>query len=74
MSDHEQMDIVIGGEDDPTEDFDMLKIMDSQIIVINECREWADELFDAMPEYRVKLAINAFKIILKCQKQLLDRL
>ena len=74
MSQEEQMDIVIGGEEDASDDYDLLKIMDSQIVIINECREWADEIFDSMPEYRVKLASNAFKIISKCQKQLIDRL
>lgn len=74
MSDQEQMDIVIGGEEESPEDYDLLKIIDSQIVIINECREWAEDLFDSMPEYRVKLAISAFKIISKCQKQLMDRL
>lgn len=67
----EEKDLVLGGED--TDDdidmgYDLLKVIDSQIIIINECREWADDLFDSMPEYRVKLAINAFKLIAKCQK------
>jgi len=66
-------DIIIeDGEEEVEVGYDLLKIIDSQIIIINECREWADDLFDSMPEYRVKLAIQAFKIIAKCQKKLLD--
>ena len=65
-------DLILGEESEVDESFDLLKIIDSQIIVINECREWADDLFDAMPEYRIRLATSAFKIIAKCQKKLLD--
>ena len=68
-------DIIIeDGEDEVDVPYDVLKIIDSQIIIINECREWADDLFDSMPEYRVKLALNAFRIIVKCQKKLLDEI
>jgi hypothetical protein len=67
-------DIIIeDGEEEVDVPYDLLKIIDSQIIIINECREWADELFDSMPEYRVKLALQAFRIIAKCQKKLLDK-
>ena len=69
MSDH---DIIIEENEEVEVPYDLLKIIDSQIIIINECREWADDLFDTMPEYRIKLAIQAFKIISKCQKKLLD--
>jgi hypothetical protein len=62
------------GEEDIEVGYDLLKIIDSQIIIINECREWADEMFDSMPEYRVKLALNAFRIIAKCQKKILDEI
>jgi hypothetical protein len=66
-------DIIIeDGEEEVDVPYDLLKIIDSQIIIINECREWAEDLFDSMPEYRVKLAIQAFKIIARCQKKLLD--
>jgi hypothetical protein len=66
-------DIIIeDGEEEVDVPYDLLKIIDSQIIIINECREWADDLFDSMPEYRVKLAHQAFRIIAKCQKKLLD--
>lgn len=65
-------DLILGEEVE--QEFDLLKIIDSQIIIINECREWADDLFDSMPEYRVRLATSAFKIIAKCQKKLLDTL
>jgi hypothetical protein len=68
-------DIIIeDGEEEVDVPYDLLKIIDSQIIIINECREWAEDLFDSMPEYRVKLAIQAFKIIAKCQKKILDEI
>jgi hypothetical protein len=68
-------DIIIeDGEEEVDVPYDLLKIIDSQIIIINECREWAEDLFDSMPEYRVKLAIQAFKIIARCQKKILDEL
>jgi hypothetical protein len=67
-------DIIIEENEEVEMPYDILKIIDSQIIIINECREWADDLFDTMPEYRIKLAIQAFKIIAKCQKKLLDEI
>jgi hypothetical protein len=67
-------DIIIEENEEVEMPYDLLKIIDSQIIIINECREWADDLFDTMPEYRIKLAIQAFKIIAKCQKKLLDEI
>ena len=73
----QEKDLVLGGEDteeDIDMGYDLLKVIDSQIIIINECREWADDLFDSMPEYRVKLALMAFKIISKCQKNLMDQI
>jgi hypothetical protein len=66
--------IIEDGEEEVDVPNDLLKIIDSQIIIINECREWADDLFDSMPEYRVKLALNAFRIIAKCQKKILDEI
>jgi hypothetical protein len=66
--------IIEDGEEEVDVPNDLLKIIDSQIIIINECREWADDLFDSMPEYRVKLALNAFRIIAKCQKKILDQI
>jgi hypothetical protein len=68
-------DIIIeDGEEEVDVPYDLLKIIDSQIIIINECREWVEDMFDSMPEYRVKLALQAFRIIAKCQKKILDEL
>jgi hypothetical protein len=62
------------GEEEVDVPYDLLKIIDSQVIIINECREWVEDMFDSMPEYRVKLALQAFRIIAKCQKKILDEL
>lgn len=50
-----------------------IDIIENCIMVINECREWTEEVYDEMPADKVKIMVNAFKLIAKVQRNLIAK-
>jgi hypothetical protein len=50
-----------------------IDIIENCIMVINECREWTEEVYDEMPSDKVKIMVNAFKLIAKVQRNLIAK-
>lgn len=67
-------DLVLGYEEEKVDDNDLLEVIDSSILLINECREWIDEAYDTMGEDKVKVMSMAFKLIHKAQRKLLSQI
>ncbi len=51
-----------------------LEIIENCMTVINECREWTEDIYDDMQADKVKIMVNAFKLIAKVQKNLIAKL
>ena len=66
-------DLVLGG-DDMDEEHDLLEIIENQIMVVNECREWVEEIYDEMPADKIRVVSTAMKVIYKAQRKLLSQI
>lgn len=66
-------DLVLGG-DDMDEEHDLLEIIENQIMVVNECREWVEEIYDEMPADKIRVVSTALKVIYKAQRKLLSQI
>lgn len=66
-------DLVLGG-DDIDEEHDLLEIIENQIMVVNECREWVEEIYDEMPADKIRVVSTALKVIYKAQRKLLSQI
>lgn len=52
----------------------LLDIIESQIVIINECMEWESDVYDNMQADKIKVMANAFEIIYSAQLRLLEQL
>jgi hypothetical protein len=52
----------------------LLDIIESQIVIINECMEWSVDVYDEMPADKIRIMSNAFKLIAKAQKKLMAQI
>lgn len=50
-----------------------IDIIENCIMVINECREWTEEVYDDMQADKIKIMSQAFKLIAKVQKNLIAK-
>lgn len=50
-----------------------LELIENCIMVINECTEWTEDVYDDMQADKVKIMSNAFKLIAKIQKNLIAK-
>jgi hypothetical protein len=67
----EETDIIITeAEAEPK----VLDIIESQVIIINECHEWSVDLYDDMAADKVRIMSQAFRIIAKAQRKLLTQI
>ena len=66
-------DLVLGG-DDIDQEHDLLEIIENQIMVVNECREWVEEIYDEMPADKIRVVSTALKVIYKAQRKLLSQI
>ena len=66
-------DLVLSDEP-AVEELDPLDVIENSIMLINECREWTTEDYDAMGEDKVKVMSMAFKLIHKAQRKLLSQI
>lgn len=51
-----------------------LDLIENCIMVINECREMTEEVYDSMQEDKIKIMSNAFTLIAKIQRKLIKEL
>lgn len=51
-----------------------LEVIENCIMVINECREMNEDVYDTMQEDKVKVMANAFKLIAKIQRKLITEI
>jgi hypothetical protein len=52
----------------------LLDIIESQVVIINECHEWSVDLYDDMAADRIRIMSQAFRIIAKAQRKLLSQI
>jgi hypothetical protein len=52
----------------------LLDIIESQIVIINECMEWEGDMYDNMQADKIRIMSNAFEIIYSAQIRLLEQL
>ena len=50
-----------------------IDIIENCMMVINECREWNTDDYDEMQADKVKIMVNAFKLIAKVQRNLIAK-
>lgn len=50
-----------------------IDIIENCIMVINECREMTEEVYDDMQADKIKIMSQAFKLIAKVQKNLIAK-
>ena len=62
------------GEEPAVNEIGPLDVIENSIMIINECREWTTEDYDAMGEDKVKVMSMAFKLIHKAQRKLLSQI
>jgi hypothetical protein len=67
----EETDIIIEeAEQEPK----LLDIIESQVVIINECHEWGVDMYDDMAADRIRIMSQAFRIISKAQRKLLSQI
>ncbi len=67
----EETDIIIEeAEAEPK----LLDIIESQVVIINECHEWGSDVYDDMAADKIRIMSNAFKLIAKAQKKLMTQI
>jgi tRNA A37 threonylcarbamoyladenosine biosynthesis protein TsaE len=69
-----QNDLVLGGDDENVDELDLLEVIENQILVVNECREWVEEIYDEMPADKIRVVSTAMKVIYKAQRKLLSEI
>ena len=52
----------------------LLDIIESQVVIINECLGWEVDVYDDMQADKIKVMANAFEIIYAAQIRLLEQL
>jgi hypothetical protein len=52
----------------------LLDIIESQVVIINECHEWSVDLYDDMAADKIRIISQAFRIIAKAQRKLLSQI
>ena len=67
-------DLVLGVEDTTENKSDILEIIENQIMIVNECREWVEEIYDEMPADKIRVVSTALKVIYKAQRKLLSQI
>ena len=67
-------DLILGGDDTTEDELDILEIIENQIMVVNECREWVEEIYDEMPADKIRVVSTAMKVIYKAQRKLLSQI
>jgi hypothetical protein len=68
---NEETDIIIEeAEPEPK----LLEIIESQVVIINECHEWSVDLYDDMAADKIRIKSQAFRIIAKAQRKLLSQI
>jgi len=67
----EETDIIIEeAEAEPK----LLDIIESQVVIINECHEWGSDIYDDMAVDKIRIMSQAFKLISKAQRKLLSQI
>jgi hypothetical protein len=67
-------DLVLGGDETTENKSDILEIIENQIMIVNECREWVEEIYDEMPADKIRVVSTAMKVIYKAQRKLLSQI
>ena len=67
----EDTDIII---EDAEPEPKLLDIIESQVVIINECHEWSVDLYDDMAADKIRIMSQAFRIIAKAQRKLLSQI
>jgi hypothetical protein len=52
----------------------LLDVIESQVVIINECHEWSVDLYDDMAADKIRIMSQAFRIIAKAQRKLLSQI
>ena len=65
---------LIPGDEPAVDGIGPIDIIENSIMLINECREWTTDDYDAMGEDKVKVMSMAFKLIHKAQRKLLSQI
>jgi hypothetical protein len=67
----EETDIII---EDAEAEPKLLDIIESQVVIINECHEWVSDIYDDMAVDKIRIMSQAFKLIAKAQRKLLSQI
>jgi hypothetical protein len=64
-------EIIFEQAEDISEVNETISIIENQIMVINEVVAMPSDIYNLMDEHRIKVVVNAFKLIHKMQQKLL---
>jgi len=64
-------EIIFEQAEDISEVNETISIIENQIMVINEVLAMPSDIYNLMDEHRIKVVVNAFKLINKMQQKLL---
>jgi hypothetical protein len=64
-------EIIFQQAEDISEVNETISIIENQIMVINEVVAMPSDIYNLMEEHRIKVVVNAFKLINKMQQKLL---